>query len=178
MDIFIFIIITLIILLIYTYTRFEELEPDKLLTILQPGKYLGTATYISTEIYPEGLNSTNELTITKLNGGVVCENFITMYSSGTKIFTAKRTEKFFYQPNHGNRVFRQSTSIIDGDDRVVSSSHGYLSYVNNTRITFALTGSWHISKKYYKKMNMIITKTDKGFEVDYGIFKESFVIQS
>lgn len=144
----------------YNEPKAIEVEKDFLHSILKPGVYKGRAVYSATKLYPNGLETTNHLTVheNKEEDSYDYINELTAVNRSTKevAYHAIRKGKYFYKPNHGKEVFLMGKSYIN--DRIVSSQYGFATHQSNNSLSFTMDSSWHIDEKEHKNASKVLTR--------------------
>jgi hypothetical protein len=156
-------LIIILILVIMFYNMYNKARiqavhvPKHILhNIFKEGKYEGNADYGKTKIYPNGLNAKVTANIKYVrDGDVVVTNTIDAYhkDTGKHAYYATRIITYDYKPNHGENVFRNTKSYINGN--LVSSSHGRIVWHNDNSIKIISHGSWHISHREFEISTII-----------------------
>jgi len=113
--------------------------------VLRPGTYIGKGKYSATEFYPNGLDVNLKLNTRQTDSGLDYTVEIVAFDAktGAQAYEGVRTGSFSYKPNHGEDLFRNTASYLDGE--LVSSSHGHVISASPTHMTILSSGSWHIS---------------------------------
>ena len=165
------IMIILLLLVVYCVYRIRQLYPpainvdsNLIKSILKEGIYEYKGNYTPTDIYKNGLLLKGEVHITyEKNNAIVAELHKEAYDAKTKnkVYEALRKVTFYYKPDHGNNLFRESVTYKD--DKVSSRLYGYATASTNNSISFSSSGSWLMSTHDYKHIDSIIEKTKSGF---------------
>ena len=123
---------------------------DILMGVIKPGNYIGKGHYTATEVYPNGLNTDLRLDMQETSTGASYVIDITARDAktGKHAYVAQRTGRFDYKENHGDDVFRNTASYIDG--KLVSSSHGRVIGATRNSLRVLSSGSWYISPKQHQ----------------------------
>ena len=141
------IVALIVIATVYKHYRSQAVPvpKDVLLSVLQPGTYVGTGKYSATEFYPNGLDVKLKLDVRQTGSGLDYSVEIIAFDAktGAQAYEGVRTGDFSYKPNHGDDLFRNTASYIDG--KLVSSSHGHVTSASSTHMTIVSSGTWHLS---------------------------------
>ena len=154
-------LISCILIVISLYLLFKvrhlaaDVPPNNLLSVLRPGRYIGTGKYAPTDHYPSGLNTKLYMTIKQTKNGLETSVQVEAYdsSNGKHAYSAVRNAPFDYKPNHGMNVFKNSKSFIGGE--IVSSSHGKVISSSDNELVMSSSGSWHTSSHEHDIINTI-----------------------
>lgn len=145
-----------------------EVEKDFLHSILKPGVYKGIARYSPTKLYPNGLETTNDLTIheNKEENSYDYMNKLTAIDTTNKkiVYHGVRKGKYFYKPHHGKEVFLMAKSYID--DKIVSSQYGIATHQSKDSLGFTMDSSWHIHEKEHKNASKVLTRNGDKLHIE------------
>lgn len=150
-----------------------QVEPEKLSNIFKIGDYEGQGEFGPTSLYKNGLITNDKLKIEKANNGIKETLYLDAFDKKTNKleYTATRITKYFYKPNHKNKLYRTSESYIN--DNIVSSSYGYA--INNNilfsnspnKLKFYLKGTWHIEKIGYHSIDLNIERKNDTINSEF-----------
>lgn len=154
-------IVSIILIVISLYLLFKvrhlaaDVPMNSLLSVLTPGKYIGTGKYAPTDHYSNGLNTKLFMTVKQTKNGLETNVQINAFdaSTGKHEYTGIRNATFDYKPNHGMNVFKNSKSFIGGE--IVSSSHGKVISCSDNELVISSAGSWHTSSYEHDIINTI-----------------------
>ena len=159
---------------IYDKFRYKAVHVPKhiLHKIFKEGNYEGKAEYGKTKIYPNGLIAKVTANVKHVrDGDVVVNNTIDAYDkvTGKHAYYGLREITYDYKPNHGENVFRNKKSYING--KLVSSSHGRIVDFSENSIKVISHGSWHISDDDFEMSTVITRNGDKitSKYINYGM---------
>lgn len=140
----------------YHKTDAIDMPKDKLLFIQGTGMFKGEGTYGPTKHYPNGLKAKLRSTRQATSSGLDIITEVTAYDAktGEHVYDAIRYVTFSHKPNKGNRLYKSSKSYID--DKLVSSSNGWVTMFDDKSMESVSKGSWHISAEDHE----IISRTE------------------
>lgn len=150
----------LLIILILILLRLQSfhpkaigVSPELLYKIVPPGTYRGSSIITPTEFYKNGVKTTHSLVLTKDNNkGIKFNQKIVGYDLITNklLYEGDRIGKFYYKLNHGDHLFKEVSSYINGNK--ISNLDGYAFNRTSNSISFNLSGSRHLSSTKFKNV--------------------------
>lgn len=143
-------------------TKEIDIEPEFLYSILKVGNYTGESIISPTSYYKDGLKCNHKVIILRKDKNIEYINSVKAYNpkNNQLEYTAERKGVFFYQTNHGNKLFKKSTSYIN--DKIVSNLYGYAVKKKNNSISFKMKGSRYVHKNIFHHIISTIEKNDSN----------------
>jgi len=163
---FVIILVIIIILLSLRISSLQskgiEIEPEFLYSILKVGNYDGESIISPTNFYKDGLKCIHKAIIFKKNKNIEYVNTLQAYNlKNNKLeYTALRKGIFFYKTNHGDKLFKNSTTYIN--DKIVSNLYGYAIKKKRNSISFRMKGSWYVHKNIFHNIVSTIERDDNN----------------